>query len=117
MFLRVDPISEILPWDEVHGEALQKQPTALDLFGVLTQSGIVPDVEVVEQRIASTFDSAEEALPQVRHALSLPPGPDSDGRLLELIRARLVRQPDGRLGPPLTRARSAILSWQPEHQA
>lgn len=115
VYLRVDPLpTDIGLWNEFYGVPLQLQPTHIDLVNVLVQLGIAPDVEIGEHRFTWTFATIDEAVAQVRNSLCLR---EDDGastvKLRRLLEERLVRWPDGRLGPDLASARSAIISWAP----
>lgn len=115
VYLRVDPLpTDLGLWSEFRSVALQSQPTHLDLINLLAQIGIAADVEVVEHRFAWTFADLGEAVTQVRNSLCLH---EDDGaataKLRVLLESRLVRWPNGRLGPEIGSARSAIISWRP----
>jgi SAM-dependent methyltransferase len=116
VYLRVDPLpTDFGLWSEFYGEPLQLQPTHMDLLNVLAQLDIAADVEIVEHRFTWTFASVDEAVAQVRNSLCLrEDDADANAKLRALLEDRLVRWPDGRLGPRIERARSAILSWQPQ---
>lgn len=117
VYLRVDPLPRDMGlWGEFHdGAALQAQPVAFDLIGVLHQIGIEASAEIVEHRFTWTFADLDEAVAQARNSLCLR---DDDGtasaRLHSLLDERLVSWPDGRLGPEAGSARSAIISWRPQ---
>ncbi len=115
VYVRVDPLpTDIGLWSEFYGIALQGQPTYFDLAGVLAQLDIAADVEVVDHVFTWTFADLDEAFVQVRNSLCLPEGDDAAGaKLRALLEARLVRWPNGRLGPEIASARSAIVSWRP----
>ncbi len=118
VYLRVDPLpTDMGLWSDFRGVALQSQPVHLDLINLLAQIGIAPDVEVVEHRFSWTFADLDEAVAQVRNSLCLR---DDDGaataKLRVLLEARLVPWPNGRLGPEIHSARSAIISWRPREQ-
>jgi SAM-dependent methyltransferase len=115
IYLRVDPLATDLGlWREFHGAPLQGQPVFTDLLPLLWQAGIVPDVAVVEHRFTWTFKDMQEATAQVRTALCLR---EDDAaaitRLRALLDERLVQSDNGRLGPAIESARSAIISWEP----
>jgi SAM-dependent methyltransferase len=114
VYLRVDPLATDLGfWSEFHGGVpLQGQPVATDLLPLLWQIGVVPDVQIVEHRFTWTFADLDEATAQVRNALCLRE--DDAGateKLRSLLEQRLVRWDNGRLGPEVASARSAIISW------
>jgi SAM-dependent methyltransferase len=115
IYLRVDPLpTDIGLWSEFHGVALQAQPGHLDLIGLLAQIGIAADVEVVEHRFTWTFADLDEAVTQLRNSLCLREDDASaTAKLRTQLEARLVRWPNGRLGPEIGSARSAIISWRP----
>lgn len=116
VYLRIDPLpTDFGLWSEFWGEPLTLQPTTHDLYGVLTQMGISPDVEVVEHRFTWTFASLDEAVPQVRNSLCLRED-DSEAteRIRTLLAERMVPWPEGRIGPAVESARSAIVSWAPQ---
>ncbi len=115
VYLRIDLLAtDFGLWSDFWSVPLQGQPTALDLFGALTQAGIMPDVEVVEHRFTWTFHSLDEAVPQVRNSLCLREDDTSaTERVRSLLAERMVAWPDGRIGPAINAARSAILSWTP----
>lgn len=115
VYLRVDPLAtDFGLWSEFYGVPLQGQPTYIDLINVLVQIGIHPDVEVAEHRFTWTFANIDEAVAQVRTSLCLrEDDAAATEKLRTLLEPRLVEWPDGRLGPPLTHARSAIISWAP----
>jgi hypothetical protein len=86
----------------------------MDLLNVLAQIDIFADVEIVEHRFTLTYRSIEDAVSQVRYALCLREGDAAaEEKLRRLLSERLVSWPDGRLGPPVSSARTAILSWTP----
>jgi hypothetical protein len=71
-------------------------------------------VEVVEHRFTWTFADLDEAQQQVRNSLCLrEDDAAANAKLRRLLEDRLVRWPDGRLGPEVGSARSAIISWAP----
>jgi SAM-dependent methyltransferase len=115
VYLRVDPLAtDIGLWSEFWGEPLQQQPVFADLYPLLLQIGIVADVEIVEHRFSWTFASIEEAVTQVRNALCLrEDDAPATAKLRSLLADRLMASRDGRLGPRIESARSAILSWKP----
>lgn len=115
VYLRVDPLpTDFGLWREFYGVSLQAQPTHLDLINLLAQLEIVPDVEVVHHRFTWTFAEVEEAVAQVRNSLCLREDDiAATTRLRALLESRLTRWPNGRLGPAIGSARSAIISWQP----
>jgi SAM-dependent methyltransferase len=114
VYLRVDPLpTDMGLWSEFHGAPLQAQPTHLDLVNLLAQIGIAADVEVVHHRFTWTFADVDEAVAQVRNSLCLrEDDADATAKLRVLLEARLVRWPNGRLGPDIGSARSAIISWR-----
>ena len=84
------------------------------LVNVLSQIGIAADVEVREHRFTWTFADIDEAVAQVRNSLCLREDDvEATEKLRRLLPARLVRWPNGRLGPEIGSARSAIVSWTP----
>ena len=101
-------------WADFYGIPLQSQPTALDLLNLLAQDGIMADMEVTEHRFTWTFHDIEESVAQTRNTLCLR---EDDTAATEKLRAlleqRLVPWANGRLGPQITAARSAIISWRP----
>ncbi len=115
IYLRVDPLpTDMGLWGEFHGIPLQLQPTHMDLVNLLVQLGIMPDVEVGEHRFTWTFASLDEAVSQVRNSLCLREDDDAATvKLRALLEQRLVPWPNGRLGPEIGSARSAIISWAP----
>jgi SAM-dependent methyltransferase len=113
VYLRVDPLpTDMGLWSEFYGVPLQAQPTHLDLVNLLAQIGIAADVEVVQHRFTWTFADLDEAVVQVRNSLCIN---ESDAaatrRLRSLLAQRLVRWDNGRWGPEIASARSAIMSW------
>ena len=116
VYLRVDPLpTDLGLWSEFRRVALQPQPAHLDLVGLLAQIGIQSDVEVVEHRFTWTFADLDEAVAQLRNSLCLhEDDAAATTKLRGLLEARLVRWPNGRLGPQIGSARSAIVSWRPE---
>jgi len=115
VYLRVDPLpTDMNLWAEFYGVPLQMQPVALDLLNLLDQLGTAADMEVVEHRFTWTFKDLEEAVVQIRNTLCLR---EEDAAATEKLRTlldqRLVRWPNGRLGPEVGSARSAIISWSP----
>jgi hypothetical protein len=84
----------------------------------MAEMAILPDVEIVEHRFTWTFATMDEALAQVRNSLCLrEDDAAATEKLRELLESRLVRWPNGRLGPQIRSARSAIISWSPEPSA
>lgn len=118
VYLRVDPLpTDIGLWSAFHGVALQAQPTHLDLVNLLAQIGIAADVEVVHHRFTWTFADLDEAVAQVRNSLCLrEDDAATTAQLRALLEGRLVAWPNGRLGPEVGSARSAIISWRPTVQ-
>ncbi|MEX0750919.1 MAG: class I SAM-dependent methyltransferase [Dehalococcoidia bacterium] len=115
VYLRVDPLpTDMGLWSEFYGVPLQAQPTFVDLYPLLMQIGITADADIIEHRFTLTFASLDDAVVQARNALCLR---EDDGaatdKLRNLLDERLVVWPDGRLGPQIESARSAILSWAP----
>ena len=115
VYLRADPLpTEMGLWREFYGVPLQDQPVHTDLLGVLAQLGVFPDVEVVEHRFTFTFVTMDDAVAQVRNSLCLrEDDAAATAKLRALLDERLERRPDGRLGPRVGSARSAIISWRP----
>ncbi len=115
VYVRVDPLpTDIGLWSEFYGVPLQAQPTYFDLAGVLIQLDIAADVEIVDHVFTWTFADLEEAFEQVRNSLCLPEDDAAAGaKLRQLLETRLTRWPNGRLGPTIESARSAIVSWRP----
>jgi SAM-dependent methyltransferase len=115
VYLRADVLrTDFGLWSEFHGEPLQTQPTHQDLFNVLAQMDVFADVRIVETPFTWTFETKEQAVAQVANSLCL--GDDdtaSRERLSRLLDERMVRLPDGRVGPPEHATRSAIFSWSP----
>lgn len=113
--LRADPLSTDMDlWRDFYGVPLQQQPVHMDLLNVLAQIDIFADVEIVEHRLTLTHRSLDDAVSQVRYALCLREDDTAaEAKLRRLLSERLVSWPDGRLGPPVSSARTAILSWTP----
>lgn len=115
VYLRADPLATDMGlWSEFHGVPLQHQPVHMDLLNVLAQMGIFADVEIVEHRATLTFASMDEAVALARISVCLP---EDDAaattKLRRLLDERLVPWPNGRIGPPISSARSAVMSWKP----
>lgn len=119
IYLRTDPLpTDMGLWAEFHGVPLQPQPVHMDLVPVLAQIGIMADVEVVEHRFTWTFATFDDAVAQVGNSLCLrPDDAGAQSRVGALLRERLIPWPDGRLGPEVGSARSAIVSWRPSPPA
>jgi SAM-dependent methyltransferase len=115
VYLRVDPLpTDFGLWSEFYGEPLQLQPVHLDLVNALAQLDVMPDVEIVEHRFTWTFANMEEAIAQVRNSVCLREDDDAaTSKLRDLLQAQLVKWPNGRLGPEIGSARSAVVSWRP----
>ena len=115
VYLRVDPLpTDMGLWSEFYGVPLQSQPMALDLLNLLAQAGIMADMEVTPHRFTWTFHSLEESVEQLRNTLCLrEDDAAATEKLRRLVEERLVEWPDGRLGPEVGQARSAIISWAP----
>ena len=115
IYLRTDPLpTDLGLWREFYGVPLQSQPVHMDLINVLAQIGIFADVEVVEHRFTWTFADVDEAQQQVRNSLCLrEDDAAANEKLRGLLSERLVAWPDGRIGPEVGSARSAIVSWAP----
>jgi SAM-dependent methyltransferase len=119
VYIRVDPLAtDVGLWREFYGVPLQGQPTFEDLYPLLMQMGIVADAEIVEHRFTWTFASLDEAVLQIRNALCLREDDDAaNARVRALLEDRLIVWPEGRLGPRIESARSAIVSWAPKSGA
>ena len=117
LYLRVDPLAtDIGLWSEFYGVPLQGQPVFTDLYPLLMQLGIMADAQIVNHRFTWTFESLDEAVVQVRNALCLrEDDAAASEKLRDLLNQRLVAWPEGRLGPRIESARSAIISWAPTH--
>jgi SAM-dependent methyltransferase len=115
IYTRVDPLpTDMGLWSEFHGVPLQGQPSHMDLLNALAQLGVMADVEIVLHRFTWTFASVDEAVAQVRNSLCLREDDSaSTEKLRGLLETRLVPWPNGRLGPRIGSARSAIISWRP----
>jgi SAM-dependent methyltransferase len=115
IYTRVDAMpTDMGLWAEFYGEPLQLQPSHMDLLNALAELAIVPDVEIVQHRFTWTFASIEEAVSQVRNSLCLREDDDAAiAKLQRLLEERLVTWPNGRIGPRIESARSAIISWVP----
>jgi SAM-dependent methyltransferase len=115
VYLRVDPLpTDFGLWSEFHGEPLQLQPTHMDLVNVLAQLDIVANIEIVEHRFSWTFASIDEAVAQVRNSVCLREDDEpATAKLHSLLESRLITWPNGRLGPEVGSARSAIVHWSP----
>jgi hypothetical protein len=115
VYLRVDPLpTDMGLWSEFYGVPLQSQPMALDLVNLLAQAGIMADMEITPHRFTWTFHSLEESVEQLRNTLCLREDDvAATEKLRRLVEERLVEWPDGRLGPEVGQARSAIISWAP----
>jgi SAM-dependent methyltransferase len=115
VYLRADPLpTDMGLWPEFYGVPLQAQPVHMDVLNVLAQTGVFADVEVVEHRFTLTFAGVDEAMAQVRNSLCLSENDEAAStKLRALLEERLVRWPDGRIGPEIESARSAIISWRP----
>lgn len=113
--LRVDPLpTDMGLWSEFHGEPLQGQPVYSDLVNVLLQVGVVADVEIVEHPFTLTFGDLDEAVAQVRNGVCLrEDDAAATAKLRTLLESTLQRTANGRLGPHIPSARSAIVSWPP----
>jgi SAM-dependent methyltransferase len=115
VYLRVDPLpTDFGLWSEFYGEPLQLQPTHLDLVNALAQMGTACDVEIVEHRFSWTFANMDEAVAQVRNSLCLREDDEpATAQLRGLLEVNLIAWPNGRLGPQVGSARSAVISWRP----
>lgn len=118
IYLRTDPLpTDMGLWSEFYGIPLQNQPVHMDLLPVLAQAGIFADVEVVEHRFTWTFTSLDDAQAQVGNSLCLrEDDAAAQGKLRRLLQEQLVTWPEGRLGPRVGSARSAIVSWAPRNE-
>lgn len=119
VYLRLDPLpTDMGLWSAFYGVPLQAQPSALDLMNLLAQSGTFADLEVVNHRFTWTFETIDEAVAQVRNTLCLNDADEAaTTKLRSLLEQRLVPWPDGRLGPDVAWARTAIMSWEPRPDA
>lgn len=115
VYLRADPLpTDLGLWCEFYGVPLQSQPVHMDLINVLAQIGVLADVEVVEHRFTWTFADLDEAQQQVRNSLCLREDDvAANDKLRTLLTECLVAWPNGRVGPQVGSARSAIISWVP----
>lgn len=119
VYLRIDSLpTDMGLWQEFYGEPLQPQPGAHDLFNLLAQIGLMADFEVVRHSFTWTFADMDEAETQVANTLCLR---DDDAasrqKLRALLERTLVPHENGRLGPDVASARSAIISWPGEAAA
>ena len=116
VYLRVDPLAtDVGLWAEFHdGVPLQRQPVLADLLPLLWQIDIAPDVRVVEHSVTLTFNDLDEATAQVRNGVCLREDDQAaTQKIRRLLAERLVVNDAGRLGPSMTRARTAVISWVP----
>ncbi len=115
IYLRLDPIpTDMGLWSDFYGIPLQAQPSAFDLLNLLAKAGIMPDLEVVNHRFTLTFESVDEAVEHVKNSLCLNEDDErAMAKLRSVLQARLKPWPDGRLGPDVAWARTAIMSWEP----
>ncbi len=117
LYMRVDPLpTDLGLWGEFYGGvALQGQPSAIDIVNLLYDIGIAADIEATDHVFTWTFADLDEAVVQLRNSLCINESDTkSIARLRELLGERLIAWPDGRLGPRVGSARSAIISWQPK---
>lgn len=102
-------------WRRFHGEPRHGQPDARNVFDVLYDLGIPPNVEVAPLRTGAgqwTFASLDEAVAVCREHLILPPDPDTDRELTAALTDALLRTPDGALNLPSPARSVAALWWQ-----
>lgn len=85
-------------------------PSFLDAVAVLSELGIVPEVEVLEYP-TPVYDDLDEAVFAYRDLLQLPATREMDAKLRDLLGLWLVRRGDGRLRVPGTSYTYAALSW------
>jgi SAM-dependent methyltransferase len=110
--ISADPIDHL--WRYFHGRPRRPGPTYLDLAAVLEESGVSPEVAVVEVPTISRFRSLDAAVRSYRDTLLLPDTREVRRELRALLRAWLVPRGEG-LAPPFSTMPGAIVSWRPTH--
>jgi SAM-dependent methyltransferase len=96
------------------GEAHLRQPELIDLYPLLSDLGIVADVQTSLAAGSYRFSDRETALAHYRDRLRVPPDSPDEATLRAILAERLVQEPDGRWRWPGILPRNAIVSWTKE---
>ncbi|HUR17910.1 MAG TPA: class I SAM-dependent methyltransferase [Acidimicrobiales bacterium] len=105
--LLLDPL-----WRHFHGRPRRPSPTYLDAGAVLAELGVTAEVEVVEVRTRSRFETLDAAVKEYRDQLILVDSKAVRAELGALLGSWLIED-EGFLRPPFRSWPSAIVSWRP----
>lgn len=98
-------------FEQVWGEPRALAPTALDLFAVCHQLGILANFEVVPFQPARHFGSLDEAVEQLRAEVLNPDDPAAEPKIRAFAESNLTAR-DGRLVMDIDNPRAAVVWWQ-----
>jgi SAM-dependent methyltransferase len=108
------PTTALSPfWERFHGKPRLPLPAAMEAFNALHQLSIPAAMELVPLINRFSFNSADEALQEIRHRLRYAPDPRRDAEILAAITEILVRNNDGSLSPPALPRHAAVIWWPP----
>lgn len=109
------PTAAIAPfWKRVHGQERLPLPAALETLSACHQLEIPARLDLVPAPEAFRFQSAEEAMEEIRIRLRLTPDPARDAAILAAIAENLVPVEGGQLAPRDQQRHAAIVWWHPE---
>ena len=97
-------------WRHFHGRPRKPAPTYLDAAAILSDLGVVPEVQVVELRSLVSFPDVRAAARNYREVLALPDTAEVRVELRSLLAPWLVAD-GGALRPPIRTTPMAIVSW------
>ncbi|MCG8351649.1 MAG: methyltransferase domain-containing protein [Chloroflexales bacterium] len=106
------PTTALSPfWERFHGMPRLPLPAAMEAFNALHQLNIPAAMELVPLINRFSFNSADEALHEIRHRLRYAPAPRRDAEILAAITEILVRNDDGSWSPPALPRHAAVIWW------
>jgi SAM-dependent methyltransferase len=97
-------------FEQIWGEPRALAPTALDLFNVVHQLGLMADFEVVPFPSWRNFDGFEDAVAQVHADVLNPTDPAAETLIRAFLAERLVER-DGRQSLLADAPRAGLVSW------
>lgn len=102
-------------WELIHKEPRVPEPGLMDLYNTLYQVlGVTANVQIVTygsgRNALGSFDSPEDALPEVRRQLLLTEGSDEEKQALAYLKDRMVAQ-EGKWVLPGPGVSNAVVWW------